>query len=465
MLTIGEQLKLAREARKLTIKQVVLATRVRAHYLQAMEIDDFTAMPSAAQARGFLRLYAEFLGLDADSLTNRLRGETNSGPAPLLQIENLAPEPIPAPQVIPPSPAPVAPEPPVLKEADAPLASTPYAPSQTIFDEIGITLRNRRELISLTLDEVERHTHVRKHNLELIEAGEFDKLPSPVQLRGTLSTYASFLDLDTDAVLLRYADAIQSRRVERQGSDKPKSSMQRARMGLPLWLRRFISPDLIFGGGMILILLALSIWGAARIFSGTTQLPINPTQGPSISDVLLAAGAASPTSLENSSAGAFETGGTLIPTVENAQAQSSETPIATTSSAVEITVVVLERTFLRVTVDGEVKQDGRAVPGTALTFDGSSRIEVLTGSGTAVQIIFNQSALGVMGNFGEVVDRIYTINGVETPTPTPSPTPTITPKPSPTLRPTSTSRPSSTLRPSSTPRPTSTSHVTSTIIP
>ena len=107
MLTIGEQLKLAREARKLTIKQVVLATRVRAHYLQAMEIDDFSAMPSAAQARGFLRLYADFLGLDADSLTNKLRGETNSVPAPQPQIENPAPDPIPAAQVNPPPPPPV----------------------------------------------------------------------------------------------------------------------------------------------------------------------------------------------------------------------------------------------------------------------------------------------------------------------------------------------------------------------
>ena len=80
MSTIGEQLKLAREARKLTIKQVVQVTHVRAHYLQALETDDFSAMPSIAQARGFLRLYAEFLGLDADVLINRLRVEANPAP-------------------------------------------------------------------------------------------------------------------------------------------------------------------------------------------------------------------------------------------------------------------------------------------------------------------------------------------------------------------------------------------------
>jgi cytoskeletal protein RodZ len=456
MSTIGEQLKLARETRKLTIKQVVQATRVRAHYLQAMEIDDFSAMPSAAQARGFLRLYAEYLGLDANELINNLRGETSPESVLPAQAENLPPEIKVEPEASasPPTP-PVIPTPEPEEIIKPPEEPGPPAPSQEIFDEIGATLRKRRELISLTLDEVERHTHVRKHNLELIEAGEFDRLPSPVQLRGTLSAYASFLDLDSDAVLLRYADAIQSRRIERQGTDAPKSSIQKARSGLPLWVRRFISPDLIFGGSMILILLGLSIWGAGRIFSGGEQAQNTPTQGPSISDVLLASPAASPTTLENIPTSVSDDG-TVVPTVDSAQLPPSETPAPTLSSAVQVTVVVLERTFLRVTVDGVIEQDGRASPGAALTFDGSNRIEVLTGSGTAVQIIFNQDNLGVMGNFGEVVNRLYTVNGVETPTPTPSSTPTITPKPSITPRPTSTTRPSSTPRPTSTSRPTST---------
>ena len=40
MQSIGEQLKQAREARKLTIKQAVQATRIRSYYLEALESDD-----------------------------------------------------------------------------------------------------------------------------------------------------------------------------------------------------------------------------------------------------------------------------------------------------------------------------------------------------------------------------------------------------------------------------------------
>lgn len=436
MATIGEQLRQARENRKLTIKQVTQATRLRAHYLQAMEEDDFSAMPSAAQARGFLRLYAEFLGLDIDALTN----STEFKP----RVTETAPI------ELPPQPSLPARAPTQVVETVPESEIQALGPSAMIFKEIGTSLRERRELISLTLEEVERHTRVRKHNLELIEAGDFDQLPSPVQLRGTLSAYAAFLDLDADTMLLRYADGIQSRRVERQQSGQKKNRNSKSRLALPFWISRFISPDLIFGASMILTLLALGIWAAGRIFTSDTVVQSSPTPGPSISDVLLASPVASPTSQGGGLPSSLVEDGTVLPTLDPALAPPSETPLATVSYAVQLTVIVTERTLVRVIVDGETKQDGRLAPGTALTFDGASRIEVLTGSGAGVQIIFNGANLGIMGNFGEVVNRIYTINGIETPTPTVSPTPTITPKPS------ATPRPSATLRPSSTPRPTST---------
>lgn len=66
--TIGARLKLAREKRRLTVAEASEATKIRIHYVQALENDDLSNMPSAAQARGFLRLYAEFLGIGPDEL-------------------------------------------------------------------------------------------------------------------------------------------------------------------------------------------------------------------------------------------------------------------------------------------------------------------------------------------------------------------------------------------------------------
>ena len=110
-------------------------------------------------------------------------------------------------------------------------------------------------------------------------------------------------------------------------------------------------------------------------------------------------------------------------------------------------MLVRERVFLRVIVDGEVKQDGRVAPGAALVFDGSERIEVLTGNGSAIQVIYNQFDFGQMGNPGEVVNRIYTLDGIQTPTPTVSPTPSNTPRIQPSATPTLTSTPTLTELP------------------
>lgn len=66
--SIGARLREAREKRQLSLQQASDTTKVRTHYLQALENDDLSAMPSVAQARGFLRIYAEFLGLQVADL-------------------------------------------------------------------------------------------------------------------------------------------------------------------------------------------------------------------------------------------------------------------------------------------------------------------------------------------------------------------------------------------------------------
>ena len=67
---IGHLLREAREKKGLTFEEAEKATRIRARFLAALEEDDFAALPSATQARGFLNLYAAFLGLQAEQVTD-----------------------------------------------------------------------------------------------------------------------------------------------------------------------------------------------------------------------------------------------------------------------------------------------------------------------------------------------------------------------------------------------------------
>jgi hypothetical protein len=81
-----------------------------------------------------------------------------------------------------------------------------------------------------------------------------------------------------------------------------------------------------------------------------------------------------------------------------------------------------------VIVDDEVVLSGRVLPGNAYNFAGDERVELLTGNGAALQVFFNQQDQGPLGLYGEVVHRVYTIDSIQTPTPTITPTPTATPR-------------------------------------
>jgi cytoskeleton protein RodZ len=70
---IGDSLRRARTERGLGFEEVSDATKIRVRYLRALEAEDWGALPAPAYARGFLRTYAGYLGLDADALVEELR--------------------------------------------------------------------------------------------------------------------------------------------------------------------------------------------------------------------------------------------------------------------------------------------------------------------------------------------------------------------------------------------------------
>ncbi len=64
MFDLGSSLRDARERKGLTFADLEQVTKVRAKYLRALEEDDFQTLPGPTYVRGFLRVYAEALGLD-----------------------------------------------------------------------------------------------------------------------------------------------------------------------------------------------------------------------------------------------------------------------------------------------------------------------------------------------------------------------------------------------------------------
>ncbi|HEY5476967.1 MAG TPA: helix-turn-helix domain-containing protein [Tepidiformaceae bacterium] len=64
MSELGLVLIRAREARGLTLEDAERDTRISRRYLQALEAEQFEVIPAPVYARGFLRSYSSYLGLD-----------------------------------------------------------------------------------------------------------------------------------------------------------------------------------------------------------------------------------------------------------------------------------------------------------------------------------------------------------------------------------------------------------------
>ncbi len=73
--TLGAYLQAVREHKGLSLLQVAEATRVRRLYLEALERDDVTPLPSRPFAVGYVRAYARALGLDGDAAVARFKTE------------------------------------------------------------------------------------------------------------------------------------------------------------------------------------------------------------------------------------------------------------------------------------------------------------------------------------------------------------------------------------------------------
>ena len=617
--TIGQQLKSKREGERLTLEKVFEATRIRIQYLQALETDDLSVLPSPVQARGYLRNYAEFLGLDFEQMLEEMHNISAQhattqiiGPAdspssiPQQDGESRATQPV-VPSIesfdgIQAQPEPISMEGPEYgldsqditassitvplkrkpvrrkkeddsvdrsksaivdsptkrrgrKKADPeavpfvdvqpedveesvspvetdrqyesieePVAAVesvsefepiaqelvenpkeelqqtnvsdtlwqtwlnrlssvlsarmkrrtlipkdshaienesivvsaepeinfeeevpdlPQENSLEILKNIGKDLRERRELLSLHFDEVERNTHVKAHYLDALERGALDDLPSTVQTRGMLSNYTTFLDLDVDALLLRFADALQARHRERNPQKPARKPGQPIIANMPP-VRSFIAGDMIFGVSMAVLLVGFAIWGVSRVMAIQSQREVEPTAR-SISDVLLASPDQS----------LFTVTPTFLP-VESFPGEATvtvEIPTQSANADVQLNLIAVERTYMRVVVDGEVAFDGRVVPGNAYPFEAQNQIEVLVGSGAAIRTVYNGRDLGLMGTFGQVVNNIYLGTEIITPTSLPTATVTITPTPTKTAAPTPTLRFTSTPALSATPVP------------
>jgi len=79
MFEIGNSLREARTRKELDFPELETGTKIRAKYLRALEDENFEVLPSATYVKGFLRTYADYLGLDGQLYVDEYNVRYGSG--------------------------------------------------------------------------------------------------------------------------------------------------------------------------------------------------------------------------------------------------------------------------------------------------------------------------------------------------------------------------------------------------
>jgi cytoskeletal protein RodZ len=70
MSSFGEELRRERELRQISLREVSEATKINVRYLEALERNDFRHLPGGVFNKGFVRAYAQFIGVDPETMVN-----------------------------------------------------------------------------------------------------------------------------------------------------------------------------------------------------------------------------------------------------------------------------------------------------------------------------------------------------------------------------------------------------------
>ena len=79
MFEIGNSLHEARSRRGIDFPEAELATKIRGKYLRALEDERFELLPAQTYIKGFLRTYAEYLGLDGQLYVDEYNSRFGGG--------------------------------------------------------------------------------------------------------------------------------------------------------------------------------------------------------------------------------------------------------------------------------------------------------------------------------------------------------------------------------------------------
>ena len=314
--------------------------------------------------------------------------------------------------------------------------------------EIGAHLRQHRDSLSISLEEVAQQTFIPVHILQALEAGESDRLPEPVYIQGFIRRYGDVLKLDGTILANSFPASISLVTSDTSNSEEPEAlssvlpvqyydssneeEPKTLSSKLPVKSGRSSSKKSKGSSNNIPLYLTyiLLVVAASSTLFYVLKKPQSPspdiqvTESPSPEAQVTESPSPETQVTESPSP---ETQVTESPSPEaqvtespSPEAQVTESPspksqeTVTTSSetneSIEVTVNLNDESWVRVIVDGKTEFEGLLTKEDKQTWTANEELTIRAGNAGAVVVSLNQKEPKPLGEVGAVEEVTFTKN-------------------------------------------------------
>jgi cytoskeletal protein RodZ len=238
---------------------------------------------------------------------------------------------------------------------------------------VGKLLRSERIKKGLDHTDIEAGTGIRASFIKAIEEGRFDALPGEVYVKGFIRNYANFLGLDAAKMVRMYVEKISTEEDDEEVPINAQSTSSTEKSSAASSIIWVVIVVLMICGAAGGIYWWMNGPGKQGVVPPQQQQSNSPTSAPAVPQTAI----------------------TPTPQVMNRPANLS--------------VRYLQRCWTSVTADGKIVYEGVPTAGETMSWQAERTIIVNFGNAAAVEVAFNGTPVGKLGEQGEVITRTFSV--------------------------------------------------------
>jgi len=299
---------------------------------------------------------------------------------------------------------------------------------------VGSRLKKAREKLGLSIDDIKNKSKIKKNYLLALENDNFEKLPGEVYTKVYIRGYAKIVGIEPQDILTEYeneknnANKINKANTKRTGKSKKNNV-------------HILNRDHIFRSVLGIILILIVVLLSYNIFFRTEQNENNTSAIEQENVIIQQEDKKSThdikepaqekieenneekinTEQDNLNDGEFNSEDKQSEEVKDEkqieemnktqkvdQNQTEQSSLIEDTSK-ELKIIATDKSWLSITVDGDLKFQGFINADEVMTYSGNENIRIKIGNGIAVKVEFEGELLGPFGKSGEVIVRNFDI--------------------------------------------------------